>query len=36
MRVINLAGLFIVLLLGCSENETVLTPPEPEPNARYS
>jgi hypothetical protein len=36
MRVINLAGLFIVLLLGCSENETVLTPPEPEPNALYS
>jgi hypothetical protein len=36
MKVINLAGLFFVLLLGCSENESVLTPPEPELNARYS
>ena len=35
MRVINLAGLFFVLLLGCSKNENVLTPPEPETNARY-
>ncbi len=35
MRVIILAGLFFVLLLGCSENENVLTPPEPELNARY-
>ena len=35
MRVINLAGLFFVLLLGCSENENVLTQPEPETNARY-
>ena len=35
MRVINLAGLFFVLLLGCSENENVLTTPEPELNARY-
>ncbi len=36
MKVINLAVLFFVLLLGCSENESVLTPPEPELNARYS
>jgi len=36
MKLINLAGLFIVLLLGCSENENVLTPPEPELNARYN
>jgi len=36
MRVINLAGLFFVLLLGCSENENVVTQPEPELNARYS
>ena len=36
MKVIYLAGLFFVLLLGCSENETVLTPPEPELDARYS
>ena len=35
MRVINLAGLFFVLLLGCSKNENVLTQPEPEFNARY-
>jgi len=35
MRVFILAGLFFVLLLGCSENETVLDPPEPELNARY-
>ncbi len=35
MKVINLAVLFFVLLLGCSENETVLVPPEPELNARY-
>jgi len=35
MRVINLAGLFFVLLLGCTENETVLTPSEPELDARY-
>lgn len=35
MRVINLAGLFFVLLLGCSKNENVVTQPEPEANARY-
>ena len=35
MKAINLAGLFFVLLLGCSENETVLDPPEPELSARY-
>ena len=35
MRVINLAGLLFVILLGCSENENVLTTPEPELNARY-
>ena len=35
MKVINLAGLFIVLLLGCSENETVLTTPGLDLNARY-
>jgi hypothetical protein len=35
MRVINLVGLLFVLLLGCSENENVLTPPEPELSARY-
>ena len=35
MRAINLAGLLFVLLLGCSENETVLDPPEPELSARY-
>ena len=35
MKAINLAGLLLVLLIGCSENETVLDPPEPELNARY-
>jgi hypothetical protein len=35
MKVINLVGLLFVLLLGCSENETVLDPPEPGLNARY-
>ncbi len=35
MRVIILAGLFFVLLLGCSENEPLMTQPEPELNARY-
>ncbi|MFC2119596.1 spondin domain-containing protein [Bacteroidota bacterium] len=35
MKAIILAGLFFVLLLGCSENDPVLTPPEPELNARY-
>ncbi len=35
MKAINLVGLLFVLLFGCSENETVLTPPEPELNARY-
>lgn len=35
MKAIILAGLFFVLLLGCSENETVLTQPEPDLNARY-
>ncbi|MCH8034042.1 MAG: spondin domain-containing protein [Bacteroidetes bacterium] len=37
MRVINLAGLLLILLLGCSENEPLMTQPEPEPelNARY-
>jgi len=39
MRVINLAGLLFVLLLGCSENEPLMTQPEPEPepelNALY-
>jgi hypothetical protein len=35
MKAIILAGLLFVLLLGCSENETVLTPPELELNARY-
>ncbi|MGB5848207.1 MAG: spondin domain-containing protein [Ignavibacteriaceae bacterium] len=35
MKSINLAGLFIVILLGCSENETVLTTPELDLNARY-
>ncbi len=35
MRVIILAGLLFVILLGCSENENVLTTPEPELNARY-
>jgi hypothetical protein len=36
MRVIILTSLFFVILLGCSENETLMTQPEPEPNARYS
>jgi len=36
MRVINLAGLFFVLLLGCSKNENTVTQPEPENNARYN
>ena len=35
MRVIIIAGLLFVLLLGCSENEPVMTQPEPETNARY-
>lgn len=35
MRVIYLVVLFFVLLLGCSESETVLTTPELELNARY-
>jgi len=35
MRVMNLAVLFFVILLGCSENETVITTPELELNARY-
>ena len=35
MKAIILAGLFFVLLLGCSENETVITTPELELNARY-
>ena len=35
MKVINLAGLLFVLLLGCSKNENVPTQPEPELNARY-
>ena len=35
MRVINLAGLFFVLLIGCSENEPLMPQPEPELNARY-
>ncbi len=35
MRIIILAGLFFVLLLGCSENEPLMTQPEPELNARY-
>jgi hypothetical protein len=35
MKVIYLAGLFFVLLLGCSENETVINTPELELNARY-
>ena len=35
MKVINLVGLLFVLLIGCSENETVLDPPDPELNARY-
>ncbi len=35
MKVINFAVLLIVLLLGCSENETVITTPELELNARY-
>jgi len=35
MRVINLAALFFVLLLGCSENENLITQPEPDTNARY-
>jgi hypothetical protein len=35
MRVIYLVVLFFVLLLGCSENETVITTPELELNARY-
>ncbi len=36
MRVINLLGLLFVLLSGCSENENIVTQPEPELNARYS
>ena len=35
MKVINLTGLLFVLLLGCSENENVLDPPELELSARY-
>ena len=35
MRVINLFGLLFVLLLGCSENEPLMTQTEPELNARY-
>jgi len=35
MRVIILTGLFIVLLLGCSENDNRVTQTDPEPNARY-
>jgi hypothetical protein len=35
MRVINLAVLFFVLLLGCSENENIINQPEPILDARY-
>jgi len=35
MKVINLAGLIFVILIGCSENENIITQPEPELNARY-
>jgi len=35
MKTINLVALLFVLLLGCSENENVLDPPELELNARY-
>ena len=35
MKVINLVGLLFVLLLGCSENENIVTQPEPEHSARY-
>jgi len=35
MREINLVVLFVVLLSGCSENETVITTPELDLNARY-
>ena len=34
MKLFNLTGLLFVLLMGCSEND-VLTPPDPELNARY-
>ncbi|MHA1989270.1 MAG: spondin domain-containing protein [Promethearchaeota archaeon] len=35
MKVIILAGLFFVLLLGCSKEENPPTQPDPELNARY-
>ena len=37
MRIISIAGLFFVLLLGCSKNENIVIEPDPEPglNARY-
>ncbi len=35
MRAIILTSLFFVLLLGCSENENIVTQPEPELSARY-
>lgn len=35
MKVVYLAGLLLVLLLGCSKNENTVTQLEPELNARY-
>jgi len=35
MRVIIFAGLFLVLLLGCTKNENIVTQPDPVLSARY-
>ena len=35
MRVFILAGLFLVLLLGCTKNENVVIQPNPDSSARY-
>jgi hypothetical protein len=35
MKLISISLLSLILLLGCSKNENVLTQPEPEANARY-
>jgi Spondin_N len=35
MKLFTLAGLIFILLLGCSEDENIVTQPEPETNARY-
>lgn len=35
MKLISISLLSLILLLGCSKNENVVTQPEPEANARY-